>query len=96
MWTGPDSISRWIEDFCLSEKGLYICVQKHLVGLIGVSEIDEKFHDRYAVPRCEVCGEDYLIANTYSVYEVELFCANVLCPAFVKTFWVKKSDLEER
>jgi len=49
MWTGPDSISRWIEDFCLSEKGLYICVQKHLVGLIGVSEIDEKFHDRYRI-----------------------------------------------
>jgi hypothetical protein len=49
-----------------------------------------------SIPNCSVCGEDYLIANTYRVYEVELFCANVLCPAFVKTFWVKKSDLEER
>lgn len=58
--------------------------------------IDEHYAAQYKLPNCVECGEDMLTYNSYKVYEVQLFCANDQCPAFVKTFWVKKTDLEER
>lgn len=61
-----------------------------------MTDVDRYYEAKYNLPSCEVCGEDYLTYNTYKVYEVELFCGNDQCSAFVQTFWVKKSELGER
>jgi hypothetical protein len=60
-----------------------------------MSDVDRYYEATYALPTCEKCGGE-LTYNTYKVYEVELFCGNEICPAFVKTFWIKKKDLTIR
>lgn len=59
-----------------------------------MSDVDRYYENTYLLPLCPECGQDYLTYNTYKVYGVELFCANEDCTAFVKTFWVDKTELK--
>lgn len=61
-----------------------------------MSDVDRYYEATYTLPLCSTCMCDSLAYDTYMVYKVKLFCANEDCPAFVKTFWVDKKDLERK
>lgn len=61
-----------------------------------MNDVERYYESTYVLPHCTFCKQDYLTYNTYKVYQVELFCANENCTAFLKGYWANKKDLEKR